>query len=535
MKWRRWVIGIGFLLALLGLYSVRRSIVVSFLSSRFSARVESETLEASLDSVRWTEGSIELRDGRSIEVGDGHALFDAGTLWASTLWKGDLVVDELELHGVRIPAELPRSTTLSLPSFPDEYGTVPDVESWAEAWLSDAVGGIDREAGRVLLASQELHSRYEQLAADLDRTIESSPKDLHDRKQASLMAQQYHGIQQRLAELRIQSRTSGRELARKWSMVADSVGEKFRSRSLGMVPDSEHQIEQFAKAYSQRITPTVLAYCDIVAAAMNPRGMAQAHERSRRTTVVRKATLSGLLSDSKRGNLQVPFECQSCQWAWDSPSHLPTTSVWNFELPDGQGALEVFAEQKPSLLQMTCYWYISRGQQAFQANPSRIRIQIEQSVDDRSVSITAPWAIEQQARKDTSRGLSPLTFTIREPAGSPSDVRGRTVPVAFESVAIEPRVLFEIESEFKANKQRWLREVQDRWDRALGSMVASKQEASVRLWEQKSAETIESLLDLDRKLGVWQERWDCSTSLAQYRVGNRLSAHPDAYQRPPAR
>jgi hypothetical protein len=263
--------------------------------------------------------------------------------------------------------------------------------------------------------------------------------------------------------------------------------------------------------------------------------MAQAHERSRRTTVVRKATLSGLLSDSKRGNLQVPFECQSCQWAWDSPSHLPTTSVWNFELPDGQGALEVFAEQQPSLLRMTCYWYISRGQQAFQANPSRIRIQIEQSVDDRSVSITAPWAIEQQARKDTTRGLSPLTFTIREPAGSSSGVRGRTLPVAFESVAIEPRVLFEIESEFKANKQRWLREVQDRWDRALGSMVASKQEASVRLWEQKSAETIESLLDLDRKLGVWQERWDCSTSLAQYRVGNRLSAHPDAYQRPPAR
>jgi len=224
MKWRRWVIGIGFLLALLGLYSVRRSIVVSYLSSRFSARMESETLDASLDSVRWTEASVELRDCRSIEIGDGHALFDAGTLWAGTLWKGDLVVDELELHGVRIPADLPRSTPLSLPSFPDEYGTVPDVESWAEAWLSDAVGGIDREAGRVLLTSQELHSRYEQLAADLDRTIESSPKDLHDRKQASWMAQQYHGIKQRLAELRIQSRTSGRELARKWSMVAESVG-----------------------------------------------------------------------------------------------------------------------------------------------------------------------------------------------------------------------------------------------------------------------------------------------------------------------
>ena len=238
MKWRRWMIGIGFLLALLGLYSVRRSIVVSFFSSRFSARVESETLEASFDSVRWTDGSIELRDGRTIEIGDGHAMFDAGTLW-----KGDVVVDELELHSVRIPVDLPRSTPLSLPSFPDEYGTVPDVESWAEAWLSDAVGGIDREARRVHLASQELHSRFEQLATDLDRTIVSSPKDLHDRKQASLMAQQYHGIKQRLAELRIQSRTSGRELERKWSMVSESLGEKFRSRSLGMIPDSDHQIE----------------------------------------------------------------------------------------------------------------------------------------------------------------------------------------------------------------------------------------------------------------------------------------------------
>ena len=209
MKWRRWVIGIGLLLALVGLYSVRRSIVVSYLSSRFSARVESETGEATLESVRWTEGSIELRGGRSIEIGDGHALFDVGTLW-----KGDLVFDELEFHSVRVPVDLPRSTPLSLPSFPDEYGTVPEVESWAEAWLSDAVGGIDREAGRVLLASQELHSRFEQLARDLDRTIESSPKDLHDRKQASLMAQEYHGIKQRVGGPCSQPRTRGSELGR---------------------------------------------------------------------------------------------------------------------------------------------------------------------------------------------------------------------------------------------------------------------------------------------------------------------------------
>lgn len=531
MKWRRWVIGIGCLLVLGWLYSVRASMVVSYLSARFSTRVESNSLEASFGSVRWNEASIELRDGRSMEIGDGHASFDV-----RTLWQGDLVVDELEAQGVRIPTRLPQSTPLSLPSFPDEYGTVPEVQGWAESWLNDAVAGMDREAGRVLSSAQELHSRFEQLEADLDRTIASRPSDLGDRKQAASMVQQYHAIKQRLAELRIRARSNGKDLARKWSLVAESIDEKFRSRSLAMIPDSDDQIEQFARDYSQRITPTVLAYCDVVAATIHPRGSTPLDkDHSSRTTLVRKATLNGVLTDSNRGNLQVPFECQSCQWAWDSPLVVPTTSVWNFELPDGQGALEVFAEQQANLLQMTCYWYVSKSQQAFQANPSRIRIHIEQSAQDRSVSITAPWATEQQAGMETLRGISPLTFSFRQPVLSPTGTQGRTLPVAFESVAIEPRVLFEIESAFKDNKQRWLREVQALWDGSFGAMLATKQEASMGLWELKSTETIESLMVLDKKLGAWQERWDCSTSLARYRVGNRLSAHPDAYQRPSVR
>lgn len=475
-----------------------------------------------------------------MEVGDGHATYDV-----RTLWQGDLVVDELGVQGVRIPTRLPQSTPLSLPSFPDEYGTVPEVQGWAESWLSDAVAGMDREAGRVLSAAQELHSRFEQLEADLDRTIASRPSDLGDRKQAASMAQQYHAIKQRLAELRIQARSSGKDLARKWSLVAESIDEKFRSRSLAMIPDSDDQIERFARDYSQRITPTVLAYCDVVAATIHPRGITPSQESPSRTTLVRKATLNGVLIDSKltdskltdssRGSLQVPFECQSCQWAWDSPSRMPTTSVWKFELPDGQGAMEVFAEQQANLLQMTCYWYVSKSQHAFQANPSRIRVQIEQSDQDRSVRITAPWATEQQAGRETLRAISPLTFSFRQPVLSPTGTQGRTFPVAFESVSIEPRVLFEIESAFQDNKQRWLREVQARWDGSFGAMLATKQEASMGLWDRKSTETIESLMVLDKKLGAWQERWDCSTSLAQYRVGNRLSAHPDAYLRPSVR
>jgi hypothetical protein len=471
-----------------------------------------------------------------MEIGDGHATYDV-----RTLWHGDLIVDELGVQGVRIPTRLPQSTPLSLPSFPDEYGTVPEVQGWAESWLSDAVAGMDREAGRVLSAAQELHSRFEQLEADLDRTIASRPSDLGDRKQAASMAQQYHAIKQRLAELRIQARSSGKDLARKWSLVAESIDEKFRSRSLAMIPDSDDQIERFARDYSQRITPTVLAYCDVVAATIHPRGITPLDkDHSSRTTLVRKATLNGVLTDSKltdsnRGSLQVPFECQSCQWAWDSPSRMPTTSVWKFELPDGQGAMEVFAEQQANLLQMTCYWYVSKSQQAFQANPSRIRVQIEQSDQDRSVRITAPWATEQQAGRETLRGIRPLTFSFRQPVLSPTGTQGRTFPVAFESVAIEPRVLFEIESAFQDNKQRWLREVQARWDGSFGAMLATKQEALMGLWDRNSTETIESLMVLDKKLGAWQERWDCSTSLAQFRVGNRLSAHPDAYLKPSVR
>ncbi|MFN9626987.1 MAG: hypothetical protein ACK6AT_12095, partial [Planctomycetota bacterium] len=325
MKWRRWAFVTLCLLTLMGLYSARRSIISWTLSSRFATRIESKSLDTSFqdNSFEMHDASVTLKSGQSITVERAFARVDPRTIWS-----GDLVIDQLQLDRVSIPAQIPSSTRLILPSVPDEFSSIPDLQTWAENWISDTVGLIDRDAPRVLWSAQELKTRADQLQAALEQAIETNPANIHDRRQYALMAQEYHAIKQRLAELRIQARTGNKDLKRRWAQVPQAMSEKFRSRALSMIPDANRQIQEIATAYSQRVTPTVLAYCDIVASAMSPRQSASTKTKPKSATVIRKASLSGMLFDPKASGLQVPFECQTCQWAWDNPSSLPTTSIW---------------------------------------------------------------------------------------------------------------------------------------------------------------------------------------------------------------
>lgn len=535
MKWRRWIIALVCVLALAGLYSARRPILTSFLSAKFSTRIESQSLETSFEdtAVALKDAKVKLPNGRHLTVDQATAKIDT-----RTLWRGDLVIDQLDLQGVRIPMQIPVSTKLSFPALPDEFGALPDVQSWLEPWLADCVSRIDRDADRLLATTQELHSRTQQLQSELDRTIASIPSNLHDRKYALAMAREYHAVKQRLAEVRIHVRTIGKDHSKKWSGVAESITEKFQTRLLELAPDADRQIHQLATIYSQRITPTVLAYCDLVAAVTAQGPIASEHLKPSSSTLVRKAAFAGELIDLANTPLRVPFECQGCQWSCDSSANLPTTSVWSFALPDGQGSLEIQAERRvkgplePSEqnpLYMNCFWYPEKGHQPFQANPNRVRVEVQQSQYERVVSVTAPWDSRQQTADAQKLALSPLGVSFRQMVRTQDRAKQRTVPVAWESVAVEPRILFEMENALEERKKHWMSQAQARWSEIAPAMIASKQEESTNLWQSLATKTMEQLKSLDEQLEGWQKRWDSSTSLEQHRVGGKLSSHPDAY------
>ena len=538
MKWRRWAFVTLCLLTLMGLYSARRSILSWTLSSRFATHIESKSLDTSFqdNSFEMHDASVTLKSGQSITAERAFARVDPRTIWS-----GDLVIDQLQLDRVSIPAQIPISTRLILPSVPDEFSSIPDLQTWAETWISDTVGLIDRDAPRVLWSAQELKTRTDQLQADLEQAIETNPANIHDRRQCALMAQEYHAIKQRLAELRIQARTGNKDLKRRWAQVPQTMSEKFRSRALSMIPDANRQIQEIATTYSQRVTPTVLAYCDIVASAMSPRQSASTKTKPKTATVIRKASLSGMLFDPKASGLQVPFECQTCQWAWDNPSSLPTTSIWAFELPNGQGALEIQAEQRvgqggsrhePNPLVMNCYWYTTKDNQPFKANPSRIHIEVQQTQEDRNVCITAPWASTQGSAEELGSRLSPLCMSFRQSASPSPFAKQRSIPVAWDSVMVQPRTLFEVEAAFEQRKQKWLQETQQQWEAISSGLIADKEQQSIELWDNSNVQCIQTLQGIEKQLVDWQQKWDRSTPHPQYRVGNRLTNHPDAYSLP---
>ena len=545
MKWRRWLIGILCILALAGVYSARRTLITSYFSSKFPVRIASKSTETSFENstVRYVDAQVQFGDGLRVQIDRAEAILDM-----RSIWKGDLIVNELDIQGVRVPTLIPNTPSIQLPTLPDELGTPPDVQAWIEPWLSDLAGSIDRDVGRVPLAAKELISRADQLRSDLDRTLLSQRSNLEDRRYTASMAKEFHAIKQRMAELRIQARGHGKDHAKRWAQASESLSERFQSKLMEMVPDADLQIQQLAKTYSQRVCPTVLAYCDLVCSAMKmspmgktPAAAAGASSTNQSSSLIRRASLTGQLVDSSGSKLSVPFECQSCQWAWGGATEYPTTSVWNFELPDRKGRLEIQAQRRlggqgPSegtaQILMDCHWYIAPGDQAFEANPSRLRIQVQQGDDERTVSLVAPWDPRQSIRASEQLRLSPLAISFRQALQRPDRLEPQSIPVAWESIAVEPRILFEMESALEYNKRQWLSHAQEQWNQFASATIASKQEQSYQMWQSVSSETMDQLRKLDLQMAKWQELWDASTSIQQHRVGNKLSVHPDTYLLP---
>lgn len=545
MKWRRWLIGILFILALAGVYSARRSMITSFLSSRLSVRIESKSMEASLENstVRFEDAQLHLGNGKTFFIDQADAKLEL-----RSIWRGDLIVDELALQGVSVPMRIPSIPSVQLPTLPDEFGTPPDIEAWIEPWLSDVVGSIDRDADRALLTARELMSRADQLRSDLDRTLLSQRSNLEDRRYTALMAKEFHAIKQRMAELRIQARSHGKDHAKRWAQASESLSERFQAKLLELVPNADLQIQQLARTYSQRVCPTVLAYCDLVNAAMNTTPVQKTpvvavadNSTKNPSTLIRRALLTGQLVDSSGSMLRVPFECQSCQWAWNSTRELPTTSVWNFDLPDGKGRLEIQAQRRiddqtqsdgTSQILMDCHWYLSQGDRAFEANPSRLRIQVQQGDYERIVNLRAPWEPRQKIQASEQLRLNPLAISFRQTLQLPNRSESRSIPVAWESIAFEPSILFEMENAMEHNKRQWLSHSQEQWNQFAPPAIASRQEQSYQMWQSVSSETMEQLRQLDVRMTSWQELWDASTTIQQHRVGSKLLVHPDTYLLP---
>jgi hypothetical protein len=123
-------------------------------------------------------------------------------------------------------------------------------------------------------------------------------------------------------------------------------------------------------------------------------------------------------------------------------------------------------------------------------------------------------------------------MTFRQSASPSQSASRRSIPVAWESVTVQPRTLFEIEAAFEQKKQRWLQDTQQRWESLSSDLIAAKEQQSIELWNNLSVQSIQMLQGIEKQLVDWQQKWDASTPHPQYRVGNRLSNHPDAYSLP---
>ena len=123
-------------------------------------------------------------------------------------------------------------------------------------------------------------------------------------------------------------------------------------------------------------------------------------------------------------------------------------------------------------------------------------------------------------------------MSFRQSASPSPFAKQRSIPVAWDSVMVQPRTLFEVEAAFEQRKQKWLQETQQQWEAISSGLIADKEQQSIELWDNSNVQCIQTLQGIEKQLVDWQQKWDASTPHPQYRVGNRLSNHPDAYSLP---
>ena len=99
--------------------------------------------------------------------------------------------------------------------------------------------------------------------------------------------------------------------------------------------------------------------------------------------------------------------------------------------------------------------------------------------------------------------------------------------IAKESVVVEPKSLFEIEQSVSTKKEQWVRGESTRLQAMLTESLAVQSNREKVKWEAGVLQSFDKMRSIEQQLALWGGNWDQVVGLPQFRVGNKLSGHPD--------
>ena len=561
MIWRRGLL----LVAVLGIvaggvtYAKRKSLFASWLSSfgktqfgdtylGFVPGDKPDSFEVSLQESRVDFGPVRLmrtdEDGlyahKPIEIEHISAEIDPVSLFDSSLR-----VRALRARGVRLPWVPPERVRWSLPEYPVSMPSrsMNDTRGWVEGMVDDSLRAIASESEACIAAIDAMEERYLGLRQRLEQL--RSTGALGDRQVLMGMTREYHALNQKLAESRIQWREGARARQHRWNGLQVQLVERLRTKVAGEVPELDVEVRAEAARYSERLQGVVLPFCSAIAQWISQTGV-QGVEDGGKGWQIGQGVYQGTLISMLDGATETPFECSFA----DRGDGVGRT-IWRFELPDAQGVLTVQAEWAVSSSgegrlrsadwSMDCLWQRSpvavfvSGRQSEETevlSGGTVRMQVFQEGGECRVRVSAPWnrGIGLENRLVSTGGASQwqggvLEFDFKGRDGS--GLVQKSVLISTESIVVEPRSLFEVENRLESRKRQWIRDEQSRLEFMLLEYLAMGTNREVNRWTAISASQMERLRGLEQGLACWAEAWDSAIALPQYRVGNRLVGHPD--------
>jgi hypothetical protein len=514
----------------------------------------------------------------------------SATVDPRSLFSEELRVYSLRARGVRLPWLPPERLRWALPEYPqlpataavqaatlqlqsaglqtnsrvlgygigDESRGASDVREWIESRVIDSVQSLDRDSDPYRAAIQEMEDRLRGLETRQQELRQSMPAALCDRQILAPIAREYHAINQKLAETRIAWRDATKIREKKWTLLERQLSERLDEQVARMVPDIEPEVRGQAVSYSQRIQETVMPFCDAIAGWITERPFTGAASDSKRW-ILERGTFQGTLISIVDGTSEIPFECTyssdgssntvGSEQATEQATEQASVSTWRFELPNSQGILTIKARWEDGDFErwkMDCDWKRSAAAvlttQSIEGEQGRsISIQVVQDESDRTLRVSAPWnsAIGSEHRfVSTSEPYAvrgALVFQSRvgiQRQSPPSDrypgnrYRGERY-IAKESVVVEPKSLFEIEQSVSTKKEQWVRGESTRLQAMLTECLAVQSNREKVKWEAGVLQSFDKMRSIEQQLALWGGNWDQVVGLPQFRVGNKLSGHPD--------
>lgn len=561
MIWRRGLL----LVAVLGIvaggvtYAKRKSLFASWLNSFGKTQIgdtylgfvpgdKPDLFEVSLQESRVDFGPVRLmrtdEDGlyahKPIEIEHISAEVDPASLFDSSLR-----VRAVRARGVRLPWLPPERVRWSLPEYPVSIPSrsMNDTRGWVEGMVDDSLRAIASESEACIATIDMIEERYLGLRERLENL--RSAGALGDRQVLMGMTREYHALNQKLAESRIQWREGARARQHKWNDLQVQLVERLRTKVAGEVPELDVEVRAEAARYSERLQGVVLPFCHAIAQWISQTGGKGGEDGGKGWQIVRGA-YQGTLISMLDGVTETPFECS----ATDRGDGGRRT-IWRFELPEAQGVLTIRADwagQSSGEGQvgsadwsMDCLWQRSpaavfeSGRQSEETevlSGRTVRMQVFQEGGECRLRVSAPWnrGIGGENRLVSTGGASQGQGGVLEFDCKARDGGGlvqKTVLISTESIVVEPRSLFEVENRLDSRKRQWVRDEQSRLELILSEYLAMGTNREVSRWATVSASQTERLRGLEQGLACWAEAWDSAIALPQYRVGNRLVGHPD--------